>query len=485
MSNQTLILIPIIIYLFLMLYIAYRVNKIKQNSDNFAEEYYIGDRSMGGFVLAMTIVATYIGASSFIGGPGVAYKLGLGWVLLACIQIPTAFFTLGILGKKMSIISRKINAVTIFDILKKRYNNDFVIIMSSLLLLAFFIGAVVAQFVGGARLFETVTGLSYISGLTLFSIVVIFYTTFGGFRAVTLTDAIQAIVMFIATFILFIIILKKGNGMDNIMLKLKDIDPNILRPDSGGNIAKPFIMSFWILVGVGVLGLPATSVRCMAFKDSKAMHNAMVIGTSLVGILVLGMHLVGVMGKAIEPNLDIADKIIPILALKNLHPILAGIFIGGPLAAIMSTVDSLLIMASSTIIKDLYITYFDKKASEKKIKKISIFASLFLGVLVYVLSLKQISLIVWINLFALSGQEIIFFSPLLLGLYWKRANATGAIASMICGISTYLYMEIFKITVLGMHNIIPGITISIIAFVIGSFIGKKSSNEIIETFFEY
>ena len=71
----------------------------------------------------------------------------------------------------------------------------------------------------------------------------------------------------------------------------------ILRPDSGGNIAKPFIMSFWILVGIGVLGLPATTVRCMAFKDTKAMHNAMIIGTSLVGILVLGMHLVGVMGS--------------------------------------------------------------------------------------------------------------------------------------------------------------------------------------------
>lgn len=483
--KQIFIVIPIILYLLLMLYIAYRVNKIKKNSSNFTEEYYIGNRSMGGFVLAMTIIATYIGASSFIGGPGVAYKLGLGWVLLACIQIPTAFFTLGILGKKMSIISRKINAVTIFDLLKKRYNNDAVTILSSIMLLIFFIGAVVAQFVGGARLFEAVTGLSYVYGLIIFSIVVIIYTTIGGFRAVTLTDAIQAVVMFVATFILFIVILKKGNGMENIMLTIKNINPDLLRPDSGGNIAKPFIMSFWVLVGIGILGLPATTVRCMAFKDSKAMHNAMIIGTSLVGILVLGMHLVGVMGKAIEPNLDIADKIIPILALKNLYPILAGVFIGGPLAAIMSTVDSLLIMASSTIIKDLYITYFDKKAEEEKVRKISMFTSFFIGVLVFLLSLKQLSLIVWINLFALAGQEIIFFSPLILGLYWKRANSVGAIASMVFGITTYLYIEIFKVSVFGLHNVVPALTISLIAFVIGSYLGKKPSDEIIETFFEY
>lgn len=483
--NQILIVIPIILYLLLMLYIAYRVNKIKKNSSSFTEEYYIGNRSMGGFVLAMTIIATYIGASSFIGGPGVAYKLGLGWVLLACIQIPTAFFTLGILGKKMSIISRKINAVTIFDLLKKRYNNDAVTVLSSIMLLIFFIGAVVAQFVGGARLFEAVTGLSYVYGLIIFSIVVIIYTTIGGFRAVTLTDAIQAVVMFVATFILFIIILKKGNGMENIMMTIKNVNPDLLRPDSGGNIAKPFIMSFWVLVGIGILGLPATTVRCMAFKDSKAMHNAMIIGTSLVGVLVLGMHLVGVMGKAIEPSLDVADKIIPILALKNLHPILAGVFIGGPLAAIMSTVDSLLIMASSTIIKDLYITYFDKKAKEEKVRKISMFTSFFIGILVFLLSLKQLSLIVWINLFALAGQEIIFFSPLILGLYWKRANSVGAIASMVFGITTYLYIEIFKVSVFGLHNVVPALTISLLAFIIGSYLGKKPSDEIIETFFEY
>ena len=440
---------------------------------------------MGGFVLAMTIIATYIGASSFIGGPGVAYKLGLGWVLLACIQVPTAFFTLGILGKKMSIISRKVSAVTIFDLLKKRYDNDAVTILSSIMLLIFFIGAIVAQFVGGARLFEAVTGLSYIYGLIIFSVVVIIYTTIGGFRAVTLTDAIQAIVMFLATFILFIIILKKGNGMENIMLNIKNMDPNLLRPDSGGNIAKPFIMSFWVLVGIGILGLPATTVRCMAFKDSKAMHSAMIIGTSLVGILVLGMHLVGVMGKAVEPNLDVADKIIPILALNNLHPILAGVFIGGPLAAIMSTVDSLLIMASSTIIKDLYITYFDKKAEEEKVRKISMFTSFFIGVLVFLLSLKQLSLIVWINLFALAGQEIIFFCPLILGLYWKRANSVGAIASMVFGITTYLYIEIFKVSIGGLHNVVPALSISLLAFIIGSFLGKKPSDEIIETFFEY
>ncbi len=482
--NNFLILVPIVIYLLAMLYIAYKVSEIKNNAKSFTAEYFIGNRSLGGFVLAMTIVATYIGASSFIGGPGIAYKLGLGWVLLACIQVPTAFFTLGILGKKMSIISRKINAITVFDILKARYNSNFLNILSSIILVMFFIGAMVAQFIGGARLFETVTGLPYITGLIIFSTVVIIYTTFGGFRAVTITDAIQAVVMFLATLVLFIVILKNGHGMQNIMLKIKEIDPNLLRPDSGGNIAKPFIMSFWVLVGIAILGLPVTTVRCMAFKDSKAMHNAMIIGTSLVGILILGMHLVGVMGRAVITDLTDADKIIPILALKNLHPLLAGVFIGGPLAAIMSSVDSVLILSSSTLIKDMYIGYFDKTASEKKIKKISMITSLVIGILVFILSAKPLSLIVWINLFSLSGQEIVFLLPLIFGLYWKRANSTGAIISILGGIPAYLFLEITKIKVFGFHNIVPSLVVAFVLFVIGSYLGKKDDEKTLEIFFE-
>lgn len=479
-----LILLPIILYLFLMLGVAWKVNKIKNRENvDFMEEYFIGSRNMGGFVLAMTIIATYIGASSFIGGPGVAYKLGLGWVLLACIQTPTAFLTLGILGKRLAIISRKIGGLTITDLLRARYKNDIVVILGSVIMLIFFIGAVVANFVGGARLFESVTGLPYIVGLIIFSFVIITYTTIGGFRAVALTDAIQGGVMLVASGILFFTLLKAGGGMENIMKTIGHVNPTLLTPDSGGAIAKPFILSFWMLVGVAILGLPATTVRCMGFKDSKSMHNAMIIGTSVVGILMLIMHLIGVMGVAILPGITIGDKIIPTLAISKLHPILAGVFIGGPLAAIMSTVDSFLILSSATIVKDLYINYINPNPEDKKIKKLSLFTSLFIGVIVFLLSLDPPELLVWINLFALAGQEAAFFCPIIMGLYWKRANALGAISSMIFGVASYIYFSVFKITFSGLHQIVPVIAISLIVFVLGSLLGEKPDDETIDIFF--
>lgn len=478
-----MLIIPIFIYILAILIVAWQTGKHKHKAGKFMEEYFIGSRSMGGLVLAMTLISSYVGASSFIGGPGVAYNLGLSWVFLACIQVPTAFFTLGILGKKLAIISRKINGVTITDYLRARYESNLVIVLASLMMLIFFIGTIVAQFVGGARLFESVTGLSYNFGLILFTAVVIIYTTFGGFRVVTITDAIQGIVMLLATGLLFFIILEKGNGMENIMQTILKTNPKLLTPDSNGAVSKPFILSFWMLVGVGVLGLPVTEVRCMGFKDSKAMHRAMIIGTSIVGILMLGMHLVGVMGAAVEPGVEVGDKIIPILAIKNMHPILAGVFIAGPLAAIMSSVDSLLIMSSAAIVKDLYINYIDKNPSESKIKKLSFATSLLLGIIVFILALNPPKLLVWINLFALAGQEAAFFCPILLGLYWKRANATGAAVSMIFSVVFYLYTVIMNIKIMNMHQIVPTIIFSILLFTIGSYFGKPNSEKVNELFF--
>ncbi|UUV18459.1 sodium/pantothenate symporter [Fusobacteria bacterium ZRK30] len=478
------LILPLLVYLGITLYIAYYNSPRRKKSKNFTNEYFIGNRSMGGFVLAMTVIATYTGASSFLGGPGVAYKLGLGWVLLASIQIPTAFLTLGILGKKLAIISRKIDGITINDFLRARYQNKWVVIMSSTAILLFFMAYMVVQVIGGARLFEVLTGLEYTVGLVIFGFAIIFYTVFGGFKTVAITDAIQGVIMLVTSIILFWVLKEAGGGMRNIMKTIYEIDPNLLTPSSGGAITKPFIMSFWVLVGVGLLGLPQTTIRCMGFKDSRSLHRAMVIGTFVVGFLMIMMHLIGVMGIAIIPNEQLGDKVIPILAIRNLSPVLLGVFIGGPLAAIMSTVDSLLIQTSSTIVKDIYINYIAVDRDEKKLSRISLWTTLIMGVMVFTLAFHPPEFIVWLNLFALGGLEAVFMWPILLGLYWKRANSTGALLSMGISLLVYVGMTLLKIKFFGMHQIVPTIVVGGIVFVIGSYLKKPGSEEHLAIFFE-
>ncbi|WP_462327783.1 sodium:solute symporter family transporter, partial [Desulfobaculum sp.] len=190
MSVHVQAIIPVILYLAFSFAIALWARgkaNAQSSSQGFLEDYFIGGRSMGGFVLAMTIIASYTSASSFVGGPGVAYALGLSWVLLAMIQVPATFLTLGVLGKRFAIMARKTNSVTLTDFLRARYKSDAVVILCSVALLVFFMAAMLAQFIGGARLFQAVTGYPYIVGLTLFGISVVFYTAIGGFRAVVLT----------------------------------------------------------------------------------------------------------------------------------------------------------------------------------------------------------------------------------------------------------------------------------------------------------
>lgn len=484
--NAFMLILPVLLYMAAMYVIGWYSNRTSLKTDDkdaFLEDYFVGGRSMNGFLLAMTLITTYTSASSFIGGPGLAYTRGLGWVLLSMIQVPTAFFTLGVLGKKFAIVSRKIKAVTVTDFLRERYKSDVVVILGSISLLVFFMASMVAQFIGGARLFETITGYPYIIGLIIFGITVIIYTTVGGFKAVALTDGIQGVVMIGATLALLIGTIRAGGGMENIMQKLYETDPMILSPFGAGNsIAKPYLLSFWVLVGFAVLGLPQTTSKCMGYKDSKSLHNAIFLGTAILGFMMLGMHLVGVLGRAVIPGITNGDLAIPTITLKLMPPFFAGLFLAGPLAAIMSTVDSMLILSSAAIVKDLYVNYFKKDAKASVLSRLSTWTTLIVGAIVFLAAINPPSLIVWINLFAFGGLEATFLWATLLGLYWKRANAAGAIASMIVGLVVFFYLMINKITYLGMHQIVLTVIASLLAFVIGSYVGKKPDDKIIETF---
>ncbi|SCY41510.1 sodium/pantothenate symporter [Desulfoluna spongiiphila] len=489
---QPSLIIPLAVYLVLVYLLAAYANRILSKSGNFLEEYFIGSRQMGGFVLAMTLVATYTSASSFVGGPGIAYKMGLGWVLLAMIQLPAAWLSLSVLGKKYAIIARRINAVTINDILRARYDNQWVVIFGSLALVTFFIAAMVAQFVGGARLFEGMTGLSYNTGLIIFASTVVLYTTIGGFRAVALTDAVQGVVMLVGTTALLAGVIKAGGGIPNLVASLHAVDPALITPAGpNGFLSKPFILSFWVLVCFGVIGIPHTAVRCFGYKDSRAMHRAIIVGTFVLGFLMLGMHLCGAFGRVIVPGLTAGDKIMPALTLKVLPPVFAGIFLAGPLAAIMSTIDSQLILASATIVKDLYINYIKKETPETDdikegrrplMKRLSFYTTAILGLIVFGASFNPPDLIVWLNLFAFGGLQAAFLWPLVLGLYWKRANAFGALASMVVGVGSYFFFAVYVKRVAGMHVIVPVLAITLGVFVLVSLLTPKPHKATLDLF---
>lgn len=474
----------IVIYLIVNVIVGmiYSKRKDSQSDMSFSKKYFIGSRGMNGIVLAMTTVATYASVSSFVSGPGAAamtYGFSQAWV--AGVQVGAAFLVLGILGKKFALVSRKTGAVTIAGYLKARYKSDALVIITTLLMLVFFVTQMIAQFLGGATLIESVTGLPYWLALAIFALVVIVYTAFGGFTAVVITDTLQGIIMLIGTFLFLFFVVKNLGSFDAMAVTLDQTLPG-WDTLTGTGYTPGSLVSFWVLVGIGVIGLPQTAVRGMGFKDTKSCHNAMLLGTIVAGFLMIGMHVGGAWSGALIAGQEFAssDYVIPAV-IQQIMPVgVAGIFLAAPMAAVMSTVSSLLILASASIVKDLWGTYIVKDDPARKerfnrnLSKSSLAVTFLIGIVVFVLTLTPPDIIFWVNLFAMGGLEACFFWPIVGGVFYKKGNKQAAISSSVIGVLVYVISYNFHLTVWGLNSIVWGLLFGGIAYFL---IGKLTCRD--------
>lgn len=488
--RSLILLLPLIIFMLIMVGISIFVRQ-KQAGKNFVSSYFVGNRELGGFVLAMTTVATYSSVSSFVGGPGMAYQIGFGWIYMAVVQVTAIFLVLGIFGKRVALLARKFNAVTVVDIIRARFNSDLLAAISAFVIVLFFCGTMTAQFVGGAKLFAAVTGYNYEAGLILFGLVVVIYTSIGGFRAVAITDTFCALIMMAGIILLLHYVLKAGGGYENIMMNLETNHPEMFEPFSFGNMPWTIYFTQWLLVGICTIALPQSVVRGISYKDTRGLHDAMLIGTVVVGFMNIGINFTGILAHGVLPGSPAdyggVDNIIPTTIVMAMPIELVGFAIIGPLAASISTISGLLIVASSAIVKDVYLHYKQKNSQPvetSKLKILSIATTAIIGVTVFFIALTPPTLIWLINMFAFGGLETAFFWTLLLGLFWKRANKTGALLSMTGGTIIYCATQATGFKILNLHQITIGITISLILFLIGSYIGKSTDNDTLKKFFD-
>ncbi len=482
-------LLPLIVFMIFMVGISVFVRN-RQAEKNFVGNYFIGNRQLGGFVLAMTTVATYSSVSSFVGGPGMAYSVGFGWIYMAVVQVTAIFLVLGIFGKRVALLARKLDAVTVVDIIRARFQSDFIAAIAAFVIVLFFCGTMTAQFVGGAKLFSAVTGYSYESGLILFGLVVVIYTSIGGFRAVALTDTLCALIMMVGIVLLLYHVLDFGGGFSQMINTLEKSNPEMFEPFSFGNMPWTIYFTQWLLVGICTIALPQSVVRGISYKNTKGLHEAMLIGTIVVGFMNIGINFTGILAHGVLPGTAAdyggVDNIIPTTIVTVMPQSLIGFAIIGPLAASISTISGLLIVASSAIVKDIYMHYKQKNSSEVSpgtLKILSVATTAIIGTIVFVIALTPPSLIWLINMFAFGGLETAFFWTLLLGLFWKKSNKLAAMLSMTGGTVIYCATQAAGFKILNLHQITIGITCSLILFLIGAYFGKPSDEKTLKLFF--
>lgn len=482
-SNQKIILFIFIAYLALNAVIGILFSHKKDRAGDLSTEnrFFIGGRSMNGLILAMTTMATYTSVSSFVSGPGAAgLTYGYAQVWIAAVQIPVTFLVLGVLGNKLALVSRRTGAVTIVGFLKARYKSDTLVIVTSLLMVAFCTAQMIGQFTGGATLISSITGLDHTASLIIFGAVVIAYTAFGGFSAVAITDTIQGIIMCVGTFLFLFFVLRAGGGLAGIdaglQTNLPGVYDNLFAKYSPGSL-----LSFWVLVGFGTLGLPQTAVRAMGFKNTKSLRSAMWIGVLTCSFVIIGMHLAGCWAGALVDTADLpsSDYFVPYIVQKIMPVGLAGIFLAAPMAAVMSTADSLLILAAAAIVKDLWKTYIVKddpvrlKRYDRNVRKVSAIVTILFGVLVILLTIDPPNIIFFLNLFAFGGLECTFLWPIIGGLFWKKGTKQAAVASSIGAVAAYVFCY-YNVKVAGINAVIWGLLAGgILYFVVGHFTAKK------------
>ena len=483
-------LVPLLLFMALMLAIGVWVRRGRGFGEDFVQQYFIGNRRLGGFVLAMTTVATYSSVSSFVGGPGMAWKVGFGWIYMAVVQVTAIFLVLGIFGKRVAMLSRRFDAVTVVDIIRERFESNGLAMLAALVIVLFFCGTMTAQFVGGARLFAAATGYSYEMGLLLFGLVVVLYTSIGGFRAVALTDTCCALMMMVGIVVLLYYVLAAGGGYQAILSGLHAEHPELFEPLSAGKMPLGLYFTQWLLVGICTIALPQSVVRGISYKDTHSLHRAMLIGTVVVGFMNIGVNFTGILAHGVldgpEASYGSVDNIIPLTIARAVPPELVGLAIIGPLAASISTISGLLIVASSAIVKDVYLAHMRAKGRTVKavhLSRLSVVTTAALGVLVFALALTPPSLIWIINMFAFGGLETAFFWMLLLGLYWRGANRLGALLSMAGGTVAYCAAQAAGFKLMGLHQITIGITVSLVLFLLGARLGRPTSAEVLQVFF--
>ena len=483
-------IISLALYFLLMLAIGlYAYRKSTSDSAGFM----LGGRSLSPSVTALSAGASDMSGWMLMGVPGAMYLTGLSSAWISIGLVFGAYLNYLIVAPRLRIYTELANdAITIPDFFENRFadNSHVLRIFSSIVIILFFTLYTSSGIVAGGKLFESSFGLSYEIGLYITAGVVVMYTLFGGFLAVSLTDFVQGCIMFIALVLVPIVVINDVGGITAVANSIEQVNPNLLNMFNDVGFVAILSAMAW---GLGYFGQPHIIVRFMAIRSVKDLPVARRIGMSWMIVALFGAMATGFSGVAYvaKTGVDLADAetIFILLSQVLFHPLIAGFLLAAILAAIMSTISSQLLVTSSSLTGDFYQAFLNKNATEKQlvfVGRISVALVAFVAVmLAYNRDSSILSLVsnAWAGFGAAFGPLVIF------SLYWKKMTKHGALAGMLTGAVTVLIWIYAPITIDGqslssvMYEIVPGFIVASISIVVVSLLTAKSQPEI-EAVFE-
>ena len=441
----------------------------------------------GVVVSGIAYFSTQFSMGTFLGTPGTIY--GVGYAGMA-ISVPGAVFCMILpallIGRKLITLGHKYGFLTMADYLTDRYHSKNMSGVLGVMMLFFLVPMMGAQIIGAGVIVHVFTGLPEWVGVVGMGIIVILYCMTGGMKGAMMTDVIQGSLMIATAVVTFIVSIVMGGGFSNINHTLQSMNEAYLTfPGANGYMPWTYYISNIVLWSFFTMGQPHLFTKFFAMKDHKTMFKAILLGTAGMFFSATLIEWAGVNGIASIQNIEKADQIIPMILQRGMNPFLASIFIAGIVAAGMSTIDGILVTTTGAVTRDIYQKIINKNATDEAVMSLSKVVTVIIGIVVICFGVFQPGSIFEINLFAFSGMAI-FVVPILFGIYWKKATAKGAIASVIVGIISLLLFTLnpsVKALAMGFHALFPTTIIASIVMIVVSKFTETPPQETIDRHF--
>lgn len=505
-TNNIITLCAFGFYALIMIGIGFFYSKGTKNN----EDYFLGGRDLGGWTAAISAEASDMSGWLLMGLPGSIYMAGTGQVWVAVGLLAGTILNWYLVAsrlRKYTIVAN--NSLTIPAFFDNRFRSNGVLrVVSAIIITVFFAVYTASAFSSGAKLFATLFGTDanydtvYFYGLVIASVLILVYTFLGGFKAVCTTDLIQGMLMLVAILSVPIIgyaVLTYETPLSDALVANGVEDPvNYLNffYENGEPITATSIISS-LAWGLGYFGMPHILVRFMAVKNEPEMKKSRKIAITWVTLSFVASILIGIVGRAyLSAQLNTAtSETVFIRMIQQLFDsnwlivFIGGVFLCGILAAIMSTADSQLLVTASAVSEDMYSGVINKKASEKSSLRVGKIAVIVIAVIAFLIALDPESSIMGLVSNAWAGFGAAFGPVVLLGLFWKRSNAAGALAGMLSGAATVIIWDYIPMisgatlgTATGLYSLAVGFPVAAVIMVIVSLCTKAPSKEIIEEF---
>jgi len=506
--TNLIFMLTIAVYLIVTMAVGVYFSNQNKNTDDF----YLGGRRLGPFVTAMSAEASDMSSWLLMGLPGVAYLTGLAEPFWTAVGLAIGtYFNWLIVAKRIRIYSQKIDAVTVPAFFSKRYGESKpLMFFAAVAIVVFFVPYTASGFSACGKLFSNLFGVSYTKAMIVSALVIIIYCTLGGFLAASTTDLIQSIVMSMALIIVIVFGTHMAGGMSAVMDNAKAL-PGYLSLDKLSNITSEDVMAgtgttsdFGIMNilstlawGLGYFGVPHVLVRFMAINDKEKLKLSRRIATVWVVISLSVGVMIGIVGLGITKagNLEyLADSetiIVNIAVLLSKYgvfaTIVAGIILSGILAATMSTADSQLLAAASSVSQDIVQGCFGAKLSEKTSLTLARIMVVAISIISMFLALDANSSVFRVVSFAWAGFGASFGPVMLLALFWKKSNKNGALFGMLTGM-IMVFVWKFGIANLGgvfaIYELLPAFVLALIVNIVVSKITGEPDKSIQDKFEE-